>query len=233
VRERRPSAVAATGRLSSSYPNLQNIPSRTAEGRRIRQAFIAEPGNRIVAADYSQIELRIMAHLSSDEGLLRAFNEGQDVHRATASEVFEVGLEDVSAEQRRKAKARPDQHKGAKDRQRQLQDQHLPNRSAQPHAQRIAVTDPEGGKEQQQGDQLGDPVPQHGCHSRQRQPRNQPQNETKPPMSGDPAKDVENHVTIDRYLRLSGNHVARSGKAINTNTISTMIRNIGIAARAI
>ncbi|NND69646.1 MAG: DNA polymerase I, partial [Halioglobus sp.] len=98
-------AVTATGRLSSTDPNLQNIPIRTEEGRRIRQAFIAPEGYRIVAADYSQIELRIMAHLSGDAGLLQAFNEGQDVHRATASEVFEVGLEDVSAEQRRKAKA--------------------------------------------------------------------------------------------------------------------------------
>ncbi|MDZ7783296.1 MAG: DNA polymerase I [Halioglobus sp.] len=98
-------AVTATGRLSSSDPNLQNIPIRTEEGRRIRQAFIAPPGYRIVAADYSQIELRIMAHLSGDEGLLGAFNEGQDVHRATASEVFDVALDKVSAEQRRKAKA--------------------------------------------------------------------------------------------------------------------------------
>ncbi len=98
-------AVTATGRLSSSDPNLQNIPIRTEEGRRIRQAFIAPSGYRIVAADYSQIELRIMAHLSGDAGLLKAFNEGQDVHRATASEVFEVALEAVSAEQRRKAKA--------------------------------------------------------------------------------------------------------------------------------
>ncbi len=98
-------AVAATGRLSSSDPNLQNIPVRTEEGRRIRQAFIAPPGYRLVAADYSQIELRIMAHLSGDEGLQKAFREGQDVHRATASEVFEVGLDAVSAEQRRKAKA--------------------------------------------------------------------------------------------------------------------------------
>jgi DNA polymerase I len=98
-------AVAATGRLSSSDPNLQNIPIRTEEGRRIRQAFIAPEGYRIVAADYSQIELRIMAHLSDDPGLLKAFKEGQDVHRATASEVFEVGLEEVSGDQRRKAKA--------------------------------------------------------------------------------------------------------------------------------
>ena len=98
-------AVAATGRLSSSDPNLQNIPIRTEEGRRIRQAFVAPRGCRIVAADYSQIELRIMAHLSSDEGLLNAFREGLDVHRATAAEVFGVPLEKVSAEQRRKAKA--------------------------------------------------------------------------------------------------------------------------------
>ena len=98
-------AVAATGRLSSSDPNLQNIPIRTEEGRRIRQAFVAPQGYRIVAADYSQIELRIMAHLSGDAGLLKAFQEGQDVHRATASEVFEVDLEEVSGEQRRKAKA--------------------------------------------------------------------------------------------------------------------------------
>ena len=98
-------AVAATGRLSSSDPNLQNIPIRTEEGRRIRQAFIAPQGYRIVAADYSQIELRIMAHLSADPGLLAAFQEGLDVHRATASEVFEVDLDAVSAEQRRKAKA--------------------------------------------------------------------------------------------------------------------------------
>jgi DNA polymerase I len=98
-------AVTATGRLSSSDPNLQNIPIRSEEGRRIRQAFIAPQGYRIVAADYSQIELRIMAHLSGDQGLLTAFNEGQDVHRATASEVFEVPLEEVSGDQRRKAKA--------------------------------------------------------------------------------------------------------------------------------
>ncbi len=98
-------AVAATGRLSSSDPNLQNIPIRTEEGRRIRQAFIAPKGYQILAADYSQIELRIMAHLSCDAGLLRAFNEGRDVHTATASEVFEVALEAVSGEQRRKAKA--------------------------------------------------------------------------------------------------------------------------------
>ncbi|MEH6635964.1 MAG: DNA polymerase I, partial [Halioglobus sp.] len=98
-------AVTATGRLSSSDPNLQNIPVRTEEGRRIRQAFIAPPGYRIVAADYSQIELRIMAHLSDDPGLVRAFTEGLDVHKATASEVFEVDVEEVSGDQRRKAKA--------------------------------------------------------------------------------------------------------------------------------
>jgi len=98
-------AVAATGRLSSSDPNLQNIPIRTEEGRRIRRAFIAPRGYRIVAADYSQIELRIMAHLSADAGLLKAFREGQDVHRATAAEVFEVDLDEVSGDQRRKAKA--------------------------------------------------------------------------------------------------------------------------------
>jgi DNA polymerase-1 len=98
-------AVAATGRLSSSDPNLQNIPIRTQEGRRIRQAFIAPPGYRILAADYSQIELRIMAHLSADPGLLTAFQDGLDVHRATAAEVFEVGLDEVSGDQRRKAKA--------------------------------------------------------------------------------------------------------------------------------
>ncbi|HKK14341.1 MAG TPA: DNA polymerase I, partial [Gammaproteobacteria bacterium] len=98
-------AVAATGRLSSSDPNLQNIPVRSEEGRRIRQAFVAEPGYRILAADYSQIELRIMAHLSGDEGLLRAFASGEDIHRATAAEVFGVSAEQVSAEQRRSAKA--------------------------------------------------------------------------------------------------------------------------------
>ena len=98
-------AVTATGRLSSSDPNLQNIPIRTEEGRRIRQAFIASPGNKIVAADYSQIELRIMAHLSQDSGLLTAFAEGLDVHSATAAEVFGVGIDAVSGDQRRKAKA--------------------------------------------------------------------------------------------------------------------------------
>ncbi|MEL5400635.1 DNA polymerase I [Serratia nevei] len=98
-------AVTATGRLSSSDPNLQNIPVRNEEGRRIRQAFIAPEGYRIVAADYSQIELRIMAHLSQDEGLLKAFAEGKDIHRATASEVFGVPLDKVTGEQRRSAKA--------------------------------------------------------------------------------------------------------------------------------
>ncbi len=98
-------AVTATGRLSSSDPNLQNIPIRTEEGRRIRQAFIAAPGNKIVAADYSQIELRIMAHLSQDTGLLGAFSEGLDVHSATAAEVFGLSIDEVSGDQRRKAKA--------------------------------------------------------------------------------------------------------------------------------
>jgi DNA polymerase-1 len=98
-------AVAATGRLSSSDPNLQNIPVRTAEGRRIRQAFIAPAGSSIVAADYSQIELRIMAHLSGDSGLLHAFAQQQDIHRATAAEVFGLTPEQVSSEQRRSAKA--------------------------------------------------------------------------------------------------------------------------------
>jgi DNA polymerase-1 len=98
-------AVAATGRLSSSEPNLQNIPIRTPEGRRIRQAFVAPKGYRLLAADYSQIELRIMAHLSGDEHLRKAFAEGLDVHRATASEVFDTALEDVTSEQRRAAKA--------------------------------------------------------------------------------------------------------------------------------
>jgi DNA polymerase-1 len=98
-------AVAATGRLSSSDPNLQNIPIRTAEGRRIRQAFIAPEGYRLLAADYSQIELRIMAHLAKDEGLLHAFRNDLDVHRATAAEVFGVALDAVSSDQRRSAKA--------------------------------------------------------------------------------------------------------------------------------
>ncbi|RVT50153.1 DNA polymerase I [Rubrivivax albus] len=97
-------AVAVTGRLASNDPNLQNIPIRTAEGRRVREAFVAPAGHRIVSADYSQIELRIMAHISSDPGLLRAFAEGIDVHRATASEVFNVPLDAVSSEQRRYAK---------------------------------------------------------------------------------------------------------------------------------
>ena len=97
-------AVAVTGRLSSNDPNLQNIPVRTAEGRRIREAFIAAPGSMILSADYSQIELRIMAHLSSDPGLLKAFAEGMDVHRATAAEIFSVNADDVSSEQRRYAK---------------------------------------------------------------------------------------------------------------------------------
>ena len=97
--------VTATGRLSSSDPNLQNIPVRNDEGRRIRQAFIAPKGSRIVAADYSQIELRIMAHLSQDKGLLTAFADEQDIHRATAAEVFGVTLDKVSGEQRRSAKA--------------------------------------------------------------------------------------------------------------------------------
>ncbi|MGA7439132.1 MAG: DNA polymerase I [Luteibacter sp.] len=97
--------AVATGRISSSDPNLQNIPVRTEEGRRIRQAFVAPPGWRIVAADYSQIELRIMAHLSGDEGLVRAFSEGGDVHRATAAEVFGVAPEEVTTNQRRAAKA--------------------------------------------------------------------------------------------------------------------------------
>jgi DNA polymerase-1 len=97
-------AVAVTGRLSSNDPNLQNIPVRTAEGRRIREAFIAPPGSVIVSADYSQIELRIMAHLSGDEGLLKAFAAGEDIHRATAGEIFTTAPADVSSEQRRYAK---------------------------------------------------------------------------------------------------------------------------------
>ena len=98
-------AVAATGRLSSTDPNLQNIPIRTEEGRRIRQAFVAPEGFTLLAADYSQIELRIMAHLSADKGLLTAFEKEQDVHRATAAEVFEMALDEVSDDQRRSAKA--------------------------------------------------------------------------------------------------------------------------------
>ncbi len=97
-------AVAVTGRLASNDPNLQNIPIRTAEGRRIREAFVAPPGHVIVSADYSQIELRIMAHLSGDEALRRAFTDGMDVHRATAAEVFGLAPEQVSSEQRRYAK---------------------------------------------------------------------------------------------------------------------------------
>lgn len=98
-------AITATGRLSSTDPNLQNIPIRTEEGRRVRQAFIPREGYKIVAADYSQIELRIMAHLSGDKGLLKAFANGQDIHTATASEVFDTPVSDVSIEQRRNAKA--------------------------------------------------------------------------------------------------------------------------------
>lgn len=98
-------AVTATGRLSSSDPNLQNIPIRTKEGRRIRQAFIPEAGKLILSADYSQIELRIMAHLSADKGLCEAFNNGADIHRATAAEVFMVSPDEVNSEQRRHAKA--------------------------------------------------------------------------------------------------------------------------------
>ncbi|MEN3294805.1 MAG: polymerase [Burkholderiales bacterium] len=97
-------AVAVTGRLASNEPNLQNIPVRTAEGRRIREAFIAPPGSVIVSADYSQIELRIMAHISGDENLLRAFAEGEDIHRATAAEIFGVTPQQVTSEQRRYAK---------------------------------------------------------------------------------------------------------------------------------
>ena len=97
-------ALAVTGRLSSNDPNLQNIPVRTPEGRRVREAFIAAPGWMIASADYSQIELRIMAHISGDAALLKAFKDGEDVHRATAAEVFGVGLEQVSNEQRRYAK---------------------------------------------------------------------------------------------------------------------------------
>jgi DNA polymerase-1 len=99
-------AVAATGRLSSTDPNLQNIPIRTPEGRRIRQAFVAPPGHVLIAADYSQIELRIMAHLSGDAGLMEAFASDRDIHQATAAEVFSVGTPDlVTSDQRRAAKA--------------------------------------------------------------------------------------------------------------------------------
>jgi DNA polymerase-1 len=97
-------ATAVTGRLASTDPNLQNIPVRTAEGRRIREAFVAPEGGHIVSCDYSQIELRIMAHISQDAGLLKAFKNGEDVHRATASEVFSVPLDEVDSEQRRYAK---------------------------------------------------------------------------------------------------------------------------------
>ena len=97
-------AVAVTGRLSSNDPNLQNIPIRTAEGRRVREAFVAPAGSVIASADYSQIELRIMAHISGDDALLRAFTDGMDVHRATAAEVFGVAPDQVSSEQRRYAK---------------------------------------------------------------------------------------------------------------------------------
>ncbi len=98
-------AVAATGRLSSSDPNLQNIPIRTEEGRKVRQAFVASPGYKILAADYSQIELRIMAHLSEDDGLLRAFANGEDIHKAAAAEVYGVALDEVTTDMRRSAKA--------------------------------------------------------------------------------------------------------------------------------
>jgi DNA polymerase-1 len=98
-------AVAVTGRLSSSDPNLQNIPIRTTEGRRIREAFIAQPGYSVMSADYSQVELRIMAHISRDENLLKAFSAGEDIHRATAAEVFSIATGDVTAEQRRYVKA--------------------------------------------------------------------------------------------------------------------------------
>ncbi len=98
-------AVTATGRLSSSDPNLQNIPIRNEEGRRIRQAFVAREGFTVVAADYSQIELRIMAHLSQDQGLINAFTQGKDIHRSTAAEIFGVALDEVTSEQRRNAKA--------------------------------------------------------------------------------------------------------------------------------
>ena len=97
--------VASTGRLSSSNPNLQNIPIRTQQGREIRKAFIAEPGNLLISADYSQIELRIMAHLSKDDGLLNAFAQGKDIHKATAAEIFQTPLDEVDNDQRRSAKA--------------------------------------------------------------------------------------------------------------------------------
>jgi DNA polymerase-1 len=97
-------AVAVTGRLASSDPNLQNIPVRTEEGRKIREAFVAPTGSHLVSADYSQIELRIMAHIAEDESLLKAFAAGEDIHKATASEMFHVPLDQVSSEQRRYAK---------------------------------------------------------------------------------------------------------------------------------
>ena len=97
-------AVAVTGRLASNDPNLQNIPIRTPEGRRVREAFIAPPGHRLVSCDYSQIELRIMAHISADPAMTRAFAQGEDVHRATASEVFGIAPSEVTSEQRRYAK---------------------------------------------------------------------------------------------------------------------------------
>jgi len=97
-------AVAVTGRLASNEPNLQNIPVRTTEGRRIREAFVASPGCVLVSADYSQIELRIMAHISEDANMLKAFADGEDIHRATAAEIFGVALTEVSSEQRRYAK---------------------------------------------------------------------------------------------------------------------------------
>ncbi|GGX10466.1 DNA polymerase I [Pigmentiphaga litoralis] len=104
VHTRYAQAAVVTGRLASSDPNLQNIPVRTVEGRRVREAFVADEGNVIVSADYSQIELRIMAHISGDESLLKAFAAGEDIHRATASEIFSARLEEVSSEQRRYAK---------------------------------------------------------------------------------------------------------------------------------
>jgi len=97
-------AVAITGRLSSNEPNLQNIPVRNAEGRRIREAFVAAPGHVIVSADYSQIELRIMAHISGDAAMLKAFADGEDIHRATAAEIFGIAPDEVQSEQRRYAK---------------------------------------------------------------------------------------------------------------------------------
>jgi DNA polymerase-1 len=100
-----PQAIAATGRLSSTDPNLQNIPIRSEQGRKIRQAFVTPAGYKMLAADYSQIELRIMAHLSADKGLLNAFNHGEDVHKVTASEVFKVAIDEVTIDQRRSAKA--------------------------------------------------------------------------------------------------------------------------------